>query len=155
MRHTPHPHDHDHPHDHPHDHNHPHDHAHHHDHDHPHDHAHHHGGGLWGIVRAIFHFHGHGDQRAQQAADLARATETGIRTIWWALAALAITTVLQVFVVWLSGSVALLADTVHNLGDMLNSIPLLSGVDHHALNAHHHQHPGEQPTQPVQASVLT
>jgi cation diffusion facilitator family transporter len=30
-----------------------------------------------------------------------------------------------VVIVWLSGSVALLADTVHNFGDTLNSVPLL------------------------------
>lgn len=53
------------------------------------------------------------------------ATEDGIRTIWLALGILGITTVLQVVIVLLSGSVALLADTVHNLGDALNSIPLL------------------------------
>jgi cation diffusion facilitator family transporter len=53
------------------------------------------------------------------------ATEEGLRTIWLALAALGLTTLLQVGVVWISGSVALLADTVHNLGDALNSIPLL------------------------------
>jgi cation diffusion facilitator family transporter len=38
---------------------------------------------------------------------------------------LGIATVLQVVIVLLSGSVALLADTVHNLGDALNSLPLL------------------------------
>src|SRR5690606_8955474 len=38
---------------------------------------------------------------------------------------LAITAILQIFIVWLSGSVALFADTVHNIGDGLNSIPLL------------------------------
>jgi cation diffusion facilitator family transporter len=51
--------------------------------------------------------------------------ETGIRTIWLALTALGITSLLQVGVVYLSGSVALLADTIHNIGDALNSIPLL------------------------------
>jgi cation diffusion facilitator family transporter len=41
------------------------------------------------------------------------------------MALLLMTTVLQVVVVTFSGSVALLADTVHNLGDALNSLPLL------------------------------
>lgn len=51
--------------------------------------------------------------------------EIGIRVVWLALAALALTSVLQVFIVLLSGSVALLADTIHNIGDGLNSVPLL------------------------------
>ena len=42
-----------------------------------------------------------------------------------ALIALGLTTALQVVIYIASGSVALLADTVHNLGDALNSIPLL------------------------------
>jgi cation diffusion facilitator family transporter len=97
-----------------------------HDHDgHGHDHGHDHGGGLWGLISSIFHFHGHGDQQQQLAADAAMATEDGIRTIWIALGILGATTALQVVIVVLSGSVALLADTVHNLGDALNSIPLL------------------------------
>lgn len=36
-----------------------------------------------------------------------------------------ITSVIQIVIVVLSGSVALLADTIHNVGDGLNSIPLL------------------------------
>lgn len=48
-----------------------------------------------------------------------------IRTVWLALLALGITTILQIVIYVASGSVALLADTVHNLGDALNSIPLL------------------------------
>ena len=34
------------------------------------------------------------------------------------------TAVLQIFIVWLSGSVALLADTLHNLGHLATTIPL-------------------------------
>jgi cation diffusion facilitator family transporter len=45
--------------------------------------------------------------------------------VWLALIALAITSVLQVIIVLLSGSVALFADTAHNIVDGLNSIPLL------------------------------
>lgn len=36
-----------------------------------------------------------------------------------------LTSILQVIIVALSGSVALLADTIHNIGDGLNSVPLL------------------------------
>jgi cation diffusion facilitator family transporter len=49
----------------------------------------------------------------------------GIRALWWSLLLLGATTLLQVFIYLASGSVALLADTVHNFGDTLNSIPLL------------------------------
>jgi cation diffusion facilitator family transporter len=101
-----------------------------HNHDHLHDdtpeHSHSHGTGLWGWLNTIFHLHGHSDQQQQRAADSALADSAeAIRTVWWALAALSITTVLQIIIVLISGSVALLADTVHNLGDALNSIPLL------------------------------
>jgi cation diffusion facilitator family transporter len=115
---------HDHPH---HEHNHPHDDAPgHDDHNHPHEHGHSHSTGLWGWLNAIFHWHGHSDQQQQRAADPALADSAeGIRTVWLALAALSVTTVLQMIIVSISGSVALLADTVHNLGDALNSIPLL------------------------------
>jgi cation diffusion facilitator family transporter len=51
--------------------------------------------------------------------------QEGIRAVWIALAALAATSVLQIIIVFVSGSVALLADTIHNIGDGLNSIPLL------------------------------
>ena len=71
------------------------------------------------------HWHGHEHAEEDLTGDPAFATNEGIRTVWIALAALGVTTVLQFVIVWLSGSVALLADTVHNLGDMLNSVPLL------------------------------
>ena len=51
--------------------------------------------------------------------------ELGIRTVWLALAALVVTALVQIGIVVLSGSVSLLADTVHNVGDALNSVPLL------------------------------
>ena len=115
-------HDHDHEQDRPHEHSHPHGHAHIHGHDHDHDH----GGGLWGWVNTIFHLHGHSRQKQALAADQTLAhNEVGIRTVWLALAALFSTSVLQIIIVWMSGSVALLADTVHNIGDGLNSVPLL------------------------------
>lgn len=123
-----HPHPHDHPHADAHDHDRDHAHPHPHDHDHPHDgeHGHSHGTGLWGWMNTIFHLHGHSDQQQQRAADPALVDNAeGIRTVWLALAALSITTILQIAIVYISGSVALLSDTIHNLGDTLNSIPLL------------------------------
>ncbi len=88
-------------------------------------HGHSHGAGPLGWLTAIFHWHGHDQNEPDFGADPAFATNEGIRTVWIALAALAATTIMQVVIVAISGSVALLADTVHNFGDMLNSIPLL------------------------------
>jgi cation diffusion facilitator family transporter len=73
----------------------------------------------------VLHWHGHEHVEEDLTGDPAFATNEGIRTVWIALAALGVTTIIQFIIVWLSGSVALLADTVHNLGDMLNSVPLL------------------------------
>lgn len=88
-------------------------------------HRHSHGGGPLGWLSTLFHWHGHEHQEADLSGDPAFATREGIRTVWIALGALAATTLLQVVIFALSGSVALLADTVHNFGDMLNSVPLL------------------------------
>ena len=51
-------------------------------------------------------------------------TERGIRAVKWSFAGLMITALLQAFVVILSGSIALLADTIHNFGDAATAIPL-------------------------------
>jgi cation diffusion facilitator family transporter len=89
---------------------------------HPHDHALR--AGIFGWIAQIFHVGGH--EHASLAADSAfSGTNEGIRTVWLALLALGITSALQIGIVAFSGSVALLADTVHNIGDTLNSIPLL------------------------------
>lgn len=103
-----------------------HDHDHDHEHEHDPDHDHSHGSGVWGWLASVFHFHGHSHQKQDLASDSAFAgTNEGIRTIWLALALLGLTTVVQLLIVVWSGSVALLADTIHNFGDALNSIPLL------------------------------
>ncbi len=94
------------------------------------EHGHQHPTGIIGTIGAVLHLPGFGHTHehgyTELAADSAlQDNELGIRTIWLALFVLAITTVLQVIIYIASGSVALLADTVHNLGDALNSIPLL------------------------------
>jgi len=53
------------------------------------------------------------------------ATRDGTRATWISLGLLAITAVLQLGIVAISGSVALLADTIHNFTDALAAIPLL------------------------------
>jgi cation diffusion facilitator family transporter len=119
--------DHEHAHNHDHSHGHNHDHGHEHSHGDEHGHHHHeHARGIWGWIDSIFHLHGHSHQQQALAADKTLMThEQGIRVVWLSLAALMITAVLQIVVVYYSRSVALLADTVHNLGDGLNSVPLL------------------------------
>ena len=88
-------------------------------------HGHAHGSGPLAWLGQVFHVHGHAHDERPTTEDPGVGTREGIRTIWIALGALGLTTVVQIVIVLLSGSVALLADTVHNLGDFLNSIPLL------------------------------
>ena len=66
---------------------------------------------------------GHGHTHGVVDATLA-STERGIWAIKWSFVILAITAALQLVVVYLSGSVALLADTIHNVGDAATAIPL-------------------------------
>lgn len=51
-------------------------------------------------------------------------TDQGIHAVQLSLAGLAVTAVLQTVIVLVSGSVALLADTIHNFADALTAIPL-------------------------------
>jgi cation diffusion facilitator family transporter len=53
------------------------------------------------------------------------ATAHGVRATWISLTLLAATAVAQTIVVVLTGSVALLADTIHNFTDALTAVPLL------------------------------
>lgn len=52
------------------------------------------------------------------------STDRGLSAVKWSFAGLMLTALFQVFVVWISGSVALLADTIHNFGDAATAIPL-------------------------------
>ena len=51
-------------------------------------------------------------------------TRQGIRACQWSFLALVATALFQGVIVYLSGSVALLSDTIHNLGDAATAIPL-------------------------------
>ena len=66
--------------------------------------------------------HSHGHQQA--ALDPNLATDRGVWALKISLAGLLVTATFQVFVVIISGSVALLADTIHNFSDALTAIPL-------------------------------
>jgi divalent metal cation (Fe/Co/Zn/Cd) transporter len=87
----------------PHAHDHRHDHGHHHHHDHDHD--------------------GHGHSHGLVDRSILRS-RAGVRTVVLSLAVLGVTAVLQAVVFTISGSVALLADTIHNFGDALTAVPL-------------------------------
>jgi cation diffusion facilitator family transporter len=76
----------------------------HHEHDHGHDHAH---GHTHGVVDPTI-----------------ATTDQGIWAIKWSFLILAATAALQLVVVYLSDSVALLADTIHNIADAGTAIPL-------------------------------
>ena len=66
---------------------------------------------------------GHGHTHGVMDATIA-TTARGLWAIKWSFALLMATTVLQIIVVYISGSVALLADTIHNFGDAATAIPL-------------------------------
>ena len=84
-----------------------------HRHDHPNEHYDHHDD-----------HHGHAHMHGVVDPSIF-ATERGIRAVKWSFVGLFITAILQVVVVYYSGSIALLADTIHNFGDALTAIPLL------------------------------
>ncbi len=93
----------------------------HHDHERPHVY-HEHRGGLRGWVTGLFHPHSHDSADAVDPA--LESSAQGIRAVKTSLVALAVTAALQMAVVAVSGSVALFADTVHNLSDALTAVPL-------------------------------
>jgi len=75
------------------------------------------------------HSHGHGDEgghgHTHGVIDATIATTTeGIWAIKWSFVILGVTALMQLAVVYYSGSVALLADTIHNIGDAATAIPL-------------------------------
>jgi len=80
------------------------------DHDHEHEHEHEHE-----------QSHGHSHGLTDPSIVRSRA---GIRAVALALVVLALTAAAQLVIYLLSGSVALLADLIHNLGDALTALPL-------------------------------
>lgn len=67
---------------------------------------------------------GHSHDTSDSVDDALESNEVGIRALKISLVALMVTALLQVIVVAFSGSVALLADTIHNFGDALTAVPL-------------------------------
>ena len=96
------------PHEHRHDHEHDgHDHGHHHNHDDGHHHSH------------DDHDHSHG-----LIHESIKRSREGIRAVLLSLGVLGVAAVAQTVIFVLSGSVALLADLIHNFGDALTAVPL-------------------------------
>ncbi len=97
----------------------------HHGHDHDHDHGHSHdgwGGKFGAAVREVFAPHSH--DAAASIDDALESSAAGIRAVKISLLALGATAIAQIVIVAISGSVALLADTIHNFSDALTAIPL-------------------------------
>jgi len=68
---------------------------------------------------------GHGHTHTHGVVDPSIiTTERGIWAIKWSFVSLFATAVFQIVVVIFSGSVALLADTIHNVGDAATAVPL-------------------------------
>jgi cation diffusion facilitator family transporter len=71
--------------------------------------------------------HAHGDSAAHRHGVVDPAILSTARGVWalkWSVAGLAVTAGIQLVIVVLSGSVALLADTIHNFADAATAIPL-------------------------------
>jgi hypothetical protein len=66
----------------------------------------------------------HRHDSADKIDDAMTANRAGMRALWISLVGLGCTAGLQAVVVVLSGSVALLGDTLHNVGDALTVVPL-------------------------------
>ena len=86
------------------------------------DHHHQHPSGLKGFVLSLLRPHSH--DAADSVDSALEASTEGIRAVKISLVALGATAVVQLALVLISGSVALLADTIHNFSDALTAIPL-------------------------------
>ena len=92
-----------------------------HDHDHG-DHDHGPNKGLIGRLRSVFVPHSH-DAMDSLDQELV-ASNDGIRALKVSLGVLALTACVELVIVVVSGSVALLGDTIHNFADALTAVPL-------------------------------
>jgi cation diffusion facilitator family transporter len=107
-----------------HDHHHDHDHGGGHEHDHDHDHDEQHVRYL-GVLRKLAHLvRPHSHEAVDKVDSALEASAEGIRALWISLAVLGATAAIQAIVVGVSGSVALLGDTLHNAADALTAVPL-------------------------------
>ncbi|WP_081952105.1 cation diffusion facilitator family transporter [Kitasatospora phosalacinea] len=92
-----------------------------HDHRHGHDHDH----GRPGLRHRLAHLlRPHAHDAADRVDAALESSAEGLRTLWVSLLALGTTAAAQAVIAVLSGSVALLGDTVHNAADALTAVPL-------------------------------
>jgi cation diffusion facilitator family transporter len=91
-------------------------------HGHGHDHGNGQADGLLGAIKSLFRPHSH-DAR-DKVDDAVTVSAEGMRALKISLLGLAVTAAFQLVIVVLSGSVALLADTVHNFSDALTAVPI-------------------------------
>ncbi len=87
-----------------------------------HGHGHAHPTGVRGLVDGLFRRHSH--DAADSIDDALEGSEEGIKAVRRSLWVLGVTAIFQLVVVVVSGSVALLADTIHNFADASTAIPL-------------------------------
>jgi cation diffusion facilitator family transporter len=78
--------------------------------------------GVVGWVRGVVRPHRHDAAESVDAA--LEGSADGIRAVKLSLAGLGVTAIVQAMLVVLTGSVALLADTIHNFSDALTAVPL-------------------------------
>lgn len=90
-------------------------------HEHAHDGGAHGATGLRRIFDSVF---GHSHDAADKVDHALESSDRGIWAVKISLIGLGTTALLQVVVVAISGSVALLADTIHNFSDALTAVPL-------------------------------
>src|SRR4051794_22711174 len=93
-------------------------------HQHSHDHSHDHGrAARWGAVRhRLGHLlRPHSHDAADKIDHAMESSKDGVRALWVSLLVLGVTAVLQLVIVMVSGSVALLGDTLHNVADALTA----------------------------------
>jgi cation diffusion facilitator family transporter len=86
------------------------------------DHGHDHQRGIRGWLSSVFGGHSH--DSADSVDTALEGSAEGVRALKISLVVLLITALLQAVVVALTGSVALLADTIHNFSDALTALPL-------------------------------
>ena len=89
-----------------------------------HDHGHDHAARRRVLGRAWHLLRPHAHEPAQQVDAALEASAEGKRVLWVSLAILAGTAAVQAVVAAVSGSVALLGDTLHNAADALTAVPL-------------------------------
>jgi cation diffusion facilitator family transporter len=81
-----------------------------------------HGHGRWHRLSHLVTPHSH--DSADKVDPAMETSRDGMQALWISLAVLGVTAALQAVVVVLSGSVALLGDTLHNVADALTAVPL-------------------------------